>query len=120
MEFDSDGVRIHYELNGPQGGTPVVMVHGFASDYRLNWVGSRWQETFTQAGFRAIGMDCRGHGDSGKPHDVAAYSDCWTISEKTRLRTSVTRWDRGSASKWCSSIPSASPEPFWAASGRPA
>jgi len=74
MDFMSDRVRIHYELNGPERGTPVVMVHGFASDYRLNWVGSRWQETFTQAGFRVIGMDCRGHGHSDKPHDEAAYS----------------------------------------------
>ena len=70
----SDGVRIHYEVNGPEEGAPVVMVHGFASDYRLNWVGSRWQETFTQAGFRAIGIDCRGHGHSDKPHEEAAYS----------------------------------------------
>jgi pimeloyl-ACP methyl ester carboxylesterase len=74
MDFDSDGVRIHYEVNGPKGGTPLVMVHGFASDYRLNWVGSRWQETFTNAGFQVIGLDCRGHGHSDKPHDEAAYA----------------------------------------------
>jgi pimeloyl-ACP methyl ester carboxylesterase len=74
MDFDSDGVRIHYEVNGPEGGTPVVMVHGFASDYRLNWVGSRWQETFTNAGFRVVGIDCRGHGHSDKPHEEAAYA----------------------------------------------
>ncbi|HEY3085749.1 MAG TPA: alpha/beta fold hydrolase [Candidatus Dormibacteraeota bacterium] len=74
MDFDSDGVRLHYEVNGPERGTPLIMVHGFASDYRLNWVGSRWQETFTHAGFRVIGLDCRGHGHSDKPHDEAAYA----------------------------------------------
>jgi pimeloyl-ACP methyl ester carboxylesterase len=74
MDFDSNGVRIHYEVNGPEHGKPIVLVHGFASDYRLSWVGSRWQETLTGAGFKVIGIDCRGHGHSDKPHDEAAYS----------------------------------------------
>jgi pimeloyl-ACP methyl ester carboxylesterase len=74
MDFDSDGVRLHYEVHGPDNGHPLVAVHGFASDYRLNWVGSRWQETLTNAGFQIIGLDCRGHGLSDKPHEEAAYS----------------------------------------------
>ena len=74
MEFDSNGVGIHFEVNGPEDGAPIVLVHGFASDYHLNWVGSRWQETLTNARFRVIGIDCRGHGQSDKPHDEAAYS----------------------------------------------
>jgi pimeloyl-ACP methyl ester carboxylesterase len=73
MDFDSNGVRIHYEVNGPEHGGPIALVHGFASDYRLNWVGSRWQETLAAAGFKVIGIDCRGHGHSDKPHDEAAY-----------------------------------------------
>jgi pimeloyl-ACP methyl ester carboxylesterase len=73
MDFDSDGVRLHYEINGSERGAPVVLVHGFASDYRLNWVGTRWQETLTGEGFRVIGLDCRGHGHSDKPHDLDAY-----------------------------------------------
>jgi pimeloyl-ACP methyl ester carboxylesterase len=74
MDFDSGGVRLHYELHGPENGTPVVLVHGFASDYRLNWVGTRWQETLTHAGYLVLGLDCRGHGSSEKPHDPAAYA----------------------------------------------
>jgi pimeloyl-ACP methyl ester carboxylesterase len=74
MDFDSDGVRLHYELHGPENGMPAVLVHGFASDYRLNWLGTRWQETLTQAGYRVVGLDCRGHGKSHKPHDPAAYA----------------------------------------------
>lgn len=73
MDFDSDGVRLHYEVHGPGNGRPIVAVHGFASDYHLNWVGTRWQETLTSSGFRVIGLDCRGHGHSDKPHDEAAY-----------------------------------------------
>ena len=74
MDFDSDGVRLNYEVHGPERGSPLVVVHGFASDYRLNWVGTRWQEALTTAGFRVFGLDCRGHGHSDKPHDSAAYS----------------------------------------------
>jgi pimeloyl-ACP methyl ester carboxylesterase len=74
MDFDSDGVRLHYELHGPEDGPPIVLVHGFASDYQLNWVGTRWQETLTKAGHHVIGLDCRGHGSSDKPHDPAAYA----------------------------------------------
>jgi pimeloyl-ACP methyl ester carboxylesterase len=74
MDFDSAGVRLHYEVQGPEGGKPLVAVHGFASDYRLNWVGTRWQETLTTSGFRVIGLDCRGHGHSDKPHEEAAYA----------------------------------------------
>jgi pimeloyl-ACP methyl ester carboxylesterase len=74
MDFDSDGVRLHYEVHGPERGAPLVVVHGFASDYRLNWVGTRWQEALITAGFRVFGLDCRGHGHSDKPHDPAAYA----------------------------------------------
>ncbi len=85
MDFDSDGVRLHYEVHGPESGTPLVAVHGFASDYRLNWVGTRWQETLTTAGFRVFGLDCRGHGHSDKPHDREAYSVDIMAADVARL-----------------------------------
>jgi len=73
-DFLAAGIRLHFELAGPDHGRPIVLVHGFASDYELNWVGTRWQETLTEAGWRVIGLDCRGHGRSAKPHDPAAYA----------------------------------------------
>lgn len=85
MDFDSDGVRLHYEEHGPQNGAPIVLVHGFASDYRLNWVGTRWQETLTSNGFRVLGLDCRGHGHSDKPHDQAAYAVDVMAADVARL-----------------------------------
>lgn len=89
MEFQSDGVRLHYELHGPESGPPIVLVHGFASDYQLNWVGTRWQETLVGAGYRVIGLDCRGHGRSDKPHDVAAYSNEVIAADVRRLLDEV-------------------------------
>ena len=85
MDFESDGIRLHYEIHGPEQGAPLVVVHGFASDYRLNWVGTRWQEALTTAGFRVFGLDCRGHGQSDKPHDSAAYAIGIMGRDVTRL-----------------------------------
>jgi pimeloyl-ACP methyl ester carboxylesterase len=85
MDFDSDGVRLHYEVHGPERGSPLMVVHGFASSYRLNWVGTRWQEALITAGFRIIGLDCRGHGHSDKPHDRAAYAIDIMAADVTRL-----------------------------------
>ena len=85
MDFDSNGVRLHYEVHGPERGAPIVVVHGFASDYRLNWVGTRWQEALTSSGFRVIGLDCRGHGHSDKPHETSAYAIETMASDVMRL-----------------------------------
>jgi len=69
----NDGVRIAYEEVG--SGDPIVLVHGFASDRGQNWRGALWYDTLTRAGRRIVAMDCRGHGESDKPHDAAAYGD---------------------------------------------
>jgi pimeloyl-ACP methyl ester carboxylesterase len=68
-----DGVRLAYESVGE--GKPIVLVHGFASDRRQNWKDVGWYETLTGAGCRVVAMDCRGHGESDKPHDDASYGD---------------------------------------------
>lgn len=69
--LDSDGIRIHYEDLG--NGDPVVLVHGFASNARYNWGITGWLK-FLSERYRVIALDCRGHGQSGKPHDPAAYA----------------------------------------------
>ncbi len=67
----SDGVRIAYESVGD--GPPTLLIHGFAASREQNWRGPGWYETLTAAGRRVIAMDCRGHGDSDKPHNAEAY-----------------------------------------------
>lgn len=66
-----DGIRLAYETAGD--GAPVMLVHGFASDRVQNWRAPGWYGPLTAAGFRVIAMDCRGHGESDKPHDSALY-----------------------------------------------
>ena len=72
-EFASfDGTPIHYSVLG-SGGRVVVLVHGFASDARSNWVETGIAGALVDAGFTVVLPDARGHGRSGKPHDVEAY-----------------------------------------------
>lgn len=70
----SDGVRLAYEIVGG-GAQTIVLVHGFASSRAQNWRDTGWYDTLAGAGCRVVAMDCRGHGESGKPHDDASYGD---------------------------------------------
>lgn len=67
----SDGIKLAYDSVGE--GAPVMLVHGFASSRVQNWRAPGWYDTLREAGYRVVAMDCRGHGESGKPHDPAAY-----------------------------------------------
>jgi pimeloyl-ACP methyl ester carboxylesterase len=66
-----DGVTLAYERLGE--GPAVMLVHGFGSSRSQNWKVTGWYSTLTEAGFSLLAMDCRGHGESDKPHDPAAY-----------------------------------------------
>ncbi len=68
--FDSNGVPIHYREWGT--GTPVVLIHGFAMN-ASRWEGAGVPQKLAEAGYRALVIDCRGHGQSGKPHEPSAY-----------------------------------------------
>ena len=68
--FDSDGVKIHYETWGE--GHPIVLVHGFSSNIEDNWV-SKGTVDLLESTRWVVALDLRGHGQSDKPHDAAAY-----------------------------------------------
>jgi pimeloyl-ACP methyl ester carboxylesterase len=74
-----DGVRIAYEVVG--SGPAVVLVHGFAASRVQNWKEPGWYKTLADAGYRVVALDCRGHGESDKPHDPAAYDHTMMASD---------------------------------------
>jgi pimeloyl-ACP methyl ester carboxylesterase len=79
--FHNGAVEIAYLDEG--AGEPVVLVHGFASNKEVNWVNPGWLRTLTGAGRRAIALDNRGHGQSSKLHDPAAYHSA-TMADDVR------------------------------------
>jgi pimeloyl-ACP methyl ester carboxylesterase len=75
-EFSSDGVRIAYldaPAAAPDRAAPILLIHGFASSARINWINPRWVETLTRAGRRTVAFDNRGHGASEKLYAPEAY-----------------------------------------------
>ena len=76
-----DGVEIAFIDEG--AGDPIVLVHGFASNKEINWVVPGWVATLTRAGRRAIALDDRSHGASGKVYELAAYH-CAIMAEDVR------------------------------------
>jgi pimeloyl-ACP methyl ester carboxylesterase len=68
--FDSDGVKIHYVVQGKEDGEPVLLIHGFTTSIEGQW------EPVLKAlaqDYKVVALDCRGHGGSEKPHDPKKY-----------------------------------------------
>src|ERR1700751_4490406 len=69
--FHNGAVEIAYLDEGE--GDPILLVHGFASSKNVNWVYPTWVSELKKNGRRVIAFDNRGHGDSSKLYDSAAY-----------------------------------------------
>jgi pimeloyl-ACP methyl ester carboxylesterase len=69
--FPNNGIAIAYEVHGE--GPPILLIHGFGSSGKVNWVDTGWVETLTKAGYQAITFDNRGHGGSRKLYDAGLY-----------------------------------------------
>jgi pimeloyl-ACP methyl ester carboxylesterase len=67
-----DGTEIAYLDEGE--GDLVVLLHGFGSQHRENWVETGVVAGLRAAGHRVVAPDARGHGASARPHDPAAYA----------------------------------------------
>ncbi len=98
--FDSDGVLIAFLDSGAAPGglgrgglgpgglgkaTPVLLVHGFASNVAMNWVSTRWVEVLVREGYRVIAFDNRGHGQSAKLYDLGDYGAPLMAEDARRL-----------------------------------
>lgn len=81
--FKSDGVEIAYIDEG--AGDPVLLIHGFASNHRVNWIDTGWVKFLTDNGFRVIALDNRGHGQSQKLYELADYGAPLMAEDARRL-----------------------------------
>jgi pimeloyl-ACP methyl ester carboxylesterase len=86
--FSSDGVEIAFIDVAPRAGDlgePILLVHGFASNHRINWVNPRWVETLADAGRRVVAFDNRGHGQSAKVYAAADYGADLMVRDAANL-----------------------------------
>ena len=70
--FDSNGVRIRYVEHG--SGPAVVVMHGYTGTLDRHFLANGVFANLAKD-HRVIAFDLRGHGQSGKPHDAAAYGE---------------------------------------------
>ncbi len=74
--FLSQNIEISFEdynEGGLENRPAIVLVHGFASNSKINWLDTRWVDFLQKAGYRVITMDNRGHGKSQKLYDSSLY-----------------------------------------------
>jgi len=83
--FTSGGVRIAFSDDGAGDGAAILLIHGFASNRDVNWRYTGWIKALTEAGFRVVAVDNRGHGDSEKLYDPACYPSPLMAADAGRL-----------------------------------
>ena len=99
---ENRGIRIHYEVHG--SGHPVVLIHGGTVSFKHNYADFGWIEALNDSGLQVIGLDLRGHGKSGKPHEIESYgtsnlaSDVVAVLDQLSLmRVSLVAYSIGTA-----------------------
>jgi pimeloyl-ACP methyl ester carboxylesterase len=65
-----DGVQLAYHEIGQ--GRPLILMHGYLGS-AMTMASAGFAGRIAGLGYRVIMPDLRGHGDSAKPHDAAAY-----------------------------------------------
>lgn len=64
------GIRVYVEDLDPGGGMPVLFIHGWPSNHRM----FEYQfDRFPAYGYRCLGLDLRGFGQSDRPWDGYSY-----------------------------------------------
>lgn len=81
--FDSNGVEIAYTITGE--GPPILLIHGFASNGRVNWGDTGWTSALERSGRMVICVDNRGHGESEKLYDPSQYSSSIMADDAANL-----------------------------------
>lgn len=69
VSFDGTRLAVHTEGEG----RPVILLHGLFSSAQMNWIKWGHGARLAAAGFKAIMLDFRVHGESDAPRDAHAY-----------------------------------------------
>lgn len=85
--FQSGGLNLAYDDIRPAGPAAgdILLVHGFAASRAESWKRLGWYAAFERKSWRLVAPDLRGHGDSDKPHDAAAYVRAEMIDDLVAL-----------------------------------
>lgn len=81
--FQSEGYEIAYAIYGE--GPTILLVHGFGSNGKVNWVDTGWVDSLVDAGYRVVTIDNRGHGKSEKIYDTEAYPSSEMAKDSVNL-----------------------------------
>lgn len=68
--INTNGIKLHTIMAGPQSGSPVILLHGFPETWRC-WI--RQLPALAAAGCRVIVPDQRGYNLSDKPKGIENY-----------------------------------------------
>jgi pimeloyl-ACP methyl ester carboxylesterase len=85
--------EVYLELHGPEGGRPVVLIHGFGSSLH-SW--RKVAPALAAAGFRVLALDLPGFGYSARPTAAAAYTteaQAALVAEVLDLLAAELEWD---------------------------
>jgi pimeloyl-ACP methyl ester carboxylesterase len=104
MRIEVGGLGFEVRVEGPDDGTPVVLLHGWPDR------GSLWDAQITAlagAGFRTIAPDLRGFGDSDRPEGADQYNILFLAGDVQGIfdslgveRAHVVGHDWGAALAW--------------------
>lgn len=79
--FDGTPLAVHREGEG----RPLILLHGLFSSANMNWIKWGHSRLFAQAGFEAIMLDFRVHGESPAPQDPSAYPEGVLVQDAVSL-----------------------------------
>ncbi|MEO0462100.1 MAG: alpha/beta hydrolase [Pseudomonadota bacterium] len=79
--FDRTRLAVHRAGEG----RPVVLLHGLFSSAHMNWIKWGHHQRLADAGFEAIMLDFRVHGDSEAPRDPARFPPATLVRDAAAL-----------------------------------